>query len=35
MAGRMGAQTSELDASHASLVSRPDAVAAAILTAAG
>lgn len=35
MAGRMGAQMSELDASHASLVSRPDEVAAAITTAAG
>ncbi|NKY35533.1 alpha/beta hydrolase [Nocardia speluncae] len=35
MAGRMGAQVSELDASHASLVSRPDEVAAAITTAAG
>ncbi|MET8797164.1 alpha/beta hydrolase [Nocardia sp. NPDC004568] len=35
MAGRMGAQTTELDASHASLVSQPDAVAAAIVTAAG
>lgn len=35
MAERMGAQTTELDASHASLVSQPDAVAAAIKTAAG
>ncbi|MGW0003207.1 lipase family alpha/beta hydrolase [Nocardia grenadensis] len=34
MAGRMGAQTSDLDASHASLVSQPDAVAATIVTAA-
>jgi pimeloyl-ACP methyl ester carboxylesterase len=30
MAQRMGARTSEIDASHASLVSRPDAVAALI-----
>ncbi|MGI5216902.1 alpha/beta fold hydrolase [Nocardia sp. CA-290969] len=35
MAGRMGARTSELDASHASLVSRPGEVAAVITTAAG
>ncbi|WP_459547499.1 alpha/beta fold hydrolase [Nocardia sp. X0981] len=35
MAERMGARTSELDASHASLVSRADAVAAAIVIAAG
>lgn len=35
MADRMGAQTSELDSSHASLVSHPDAVAALITTAAG
>lgn len=35
MADRMGARTSELDASHASLVSRPGEVAAAIVTAAG
>ncbi|MGW5387103.1 alpha/beta fold hydrolase [Nocardia sp. NPDC003963] len=35
MANRMGAQTTELDASHASLVSRPGDVAAVIETAAG
>ncbi|WUI35364.1 alpha/beta hydrolase [Nocardia sp. NBC_00416] len=35
MAARMGAQTSELDASHASLVSHSGDVAAAIATAAG
>ncbi|GGL35777.1 alpha/beta fold hydrolase [Nocardia jinanensis] len=35
MAERMGAQTTELDASHASLVSRPGDVTAVIETAAG
>ncbi|MFI5717937.1 alpha/beta fold hydrolase [Nocardia sp. NPDC051750] len=35
MAGRMGAQTTELDSSHASLVSHPDEVTAAITAAAG
>ncbi|WP_327150178.1 alpha/beta hydrolase [Nocardia sp. NBC_01329] len=35
MAERMGAQTTELDASHASLVSQPGEVAAVIETAAG
>ncbi|MEU4314373.1 alpha/beta hydrolase [Nocardia sp. NPDC024068] len=35
MAGRMGAQTSELDSSHASLVSHPGEVTAVIVTAAG
>ncbi|MGW1742591.1 alpha/beta hydrolase [Nocardia sp. NPDC001965] len=35
MAERMGAQTTELDSSHASLVSHPDEVTATIVTAAG
>ncbi|WP_280396528.1 alpha/beta fold hydrolase [Nocardia carnea] len=35
MANRMGAQTTELDSAHASPVSHPDEVAAAITTAAG
>ncbi|MBH0777230.1 alpha/beta fold hydrolase [Nocardia bovistercoris] len=35
MAERMGARTTEIDASHASLVSRPDEVAAVVEAAAG